>query len=126
GGEIIIEREKPVVMFGKVPVTIPPGSFLQATYEAEQVMSRLVQDHLGGAKYVADLFAGSGTFALQLASASRVHAVESDGAALAALDQAARRASGLKPVTVEKRDLFRRRLTAKELAPFDGVVFDPP
>ena len=125
-GETIIEREKPVVMFGNVPVTIPPGGFLQATEHAEHVMASLVQEHLAGAKYVADLFAGSGTFALRLATASRVHAVESGGTALAALNEAAKRASGLKPVVAEKRDLFRRPLTAKELAAFDGLAFDPP
>jgi len=125
-GEIIIEREKPVVMFGNVPVTIPPGGFLQATEQAEHVMASLVQEHLAGSKYVADLFAGSGTFALRLATASRVHAVESEGTALAALDEAAKRATGLKPVVAEKRDLFRRPLTAKELSAFDGLVFDPP
>ncbi|GGA72576.1 RNA methyltransferase [Nitratireductor aestuarii] len=125
-GETIIEREKPVVMFGNVPVTIPPGGFLQATEHAEHVMASLVQEHLAGSKYVADLFAGSGTFALRLATASRVHAVESEGTALAALDEAAKRASGLKPVVAEKRDLFRRPLTEKELVAFDGLAFDPP
>jgi len=125
-GETIIEREKPVVMFGNVPVTIPPGGFLQATERAEHVMASLVQEHLAGSKYVADLFAGSGTFALRLATASRVHAVESEGTALAALDEAAKRASGLKPVVAEKRDLFRRPLTEKELVAFDGLAFDPP
>jgi 23S rRNA (uracil1939-C5)-methyltransferase len=33
---------------------------------------------------------------------------------------------GLKPVTVERRDLFRRPLTVQELKAFDAVVFDPP
>ncbi|TIU09272.1 MAG: RNA methyltransferase, partial [Mesorhizobium sp.] len=43
-----------------------------------------------------------------------------------ALDRAFRFASGLKRVTSERRDLFRRPLTFKELNTFDGVVFDPP
>ena len=73
-----------------------------------------------------DLFSGSGTFALRLAHVSEVHAVESDAAALAALDRAFRGAQGLKRVTVEKRDLFRRPLAAKELNGFDGVILDPP
>ncbi len=72
------------------------------------------------------MFSGSGAFALRLASQSAVHAVESDGPALAALDRAARATPGQKPVTVEKRDLFHRPLTWKELNAFDGVVFDPP
>ncbi|TIT17504.1 MAG: RNA methyltransferase, partial [Mesorhizobium sp.] len=55
-----------------------------------------------------------------------VHAVEGDAPALAALDRAFRFASGLKRVTSERRDLFRRPLTFKELNAFDGLVFDPP
>ncbi|HEV7416427.1 MAG TPA: RNA methyltransferase, partial [Tianweitania sediminis] len=33
---------------------------------------------------------------------------------------------GLKRVSTEKRDLFERPLTTKELDRFDAVVFDPP
>jgi 23S rRNA (uracil1939-C5)-methyltransferase len=113
-------------MFGDVPVALPPGIFLQATAEAEQAMAGLVGQHFSRAKRVADLFSGCGSFALRLAARAEVHAVESDAAALAALDRGFRYATGLKKLTVEKRDLFRRPLTFKELAAFDGVVFDPP
>jgi 23S rRNA (uracil1939-C5)-methyltransferase len=80
----------------------------------------------GAAKLIADLFAGSGTFALRLAEAGAVLAVEADAEALAALDRAARHTPGLKKVTVERRDLFRRPLMPAELQRFDAVVFDPP
>ncbi|RWP51952.1 class I SAM-dependent RNA methyltransferase [Mesorhizobium sp.] len=125
-GEIIIEPKKPVVTFGSVAVAVPPGAFLQATEAAEQAMAEIVGRHLARAKKVADLFAGCGSFALRLAAKSEVHAVEGDAAALSALDRAFRFASGLKRVTSERRDLFRRPLTFKELNAFDGVVFDPP
>lgn len=124
--EIIVEPKKPVVMFGTVAVAVPPGSFLQATEPAEQAMIDLVGPYLSRAKKVADLFAGCGSFALRLAAKSEVHAVEGDAAALSALDRAFRFAAGLKRVTGERRDLFRRPLTFKELNAFDGVVFDPP
>jgi len=124
--EIIIEPRKPVVMFGSVAVAVPPGAFLQATEAAERTMAGIVGGHLKRAKKVADLFAGCGSFALRLAAKSEVHAVEGDAAALAALDRAARFATGLKRVTAERRDLFRRPLTFKELNAFDGLVFDPP
>lgn len=126
GGEAIVEREKPVVLFGDVPVVLPPGGFLQATMHAEKAMADLVMNWMQGARYVLDLFAGSGTFALRLARNARVHAVEGDGEALAALGQAAKKASSLKPVTSERRDLFDRPVLARELASFDGLVFDPP
>ncbi|RVC74070.1 class I SAM-dependent RNA methyltransferase [Mesorhizobium sp. M4A.F.Ca.ET.022.05.2.1] len=125
-GEIVVEPRKPVVQFGGVPVAVPPGAFLQATEAAEQAMAGLVGEHLSRAKRLADLFAGCGSFALRLAAKSEVHAVEGDAPALAALDRAFRFASGLKRVTSERRDLFRRPLTFKELNAFDGVVFDPP
>jgi 23S rRNA (uracil1939-C5)-methyltransferase len=124
--EIVIEPRKPVVMFGHVAVAPPPGVFLQATEAAEQTMADIVGDHLKRAKKVADLFAGCGSFALRLAAKSEVHAVEGDAAALSALDRGSRFATGLKRVTGERRDLFRRPLTFKELNAFDGLVFDPP
>ena len=125
-GEIVVEPKKPVVQFGSVAVAVPPGAFLQATEAAEQAMAGLVGQHLSRAKKVADLFAGCGSFALRLAAKSEVHAVEGDAPALAALDHAFRFASGLKRVTSERRDLFRRPLTFKELNGFDGLIFDPP
>ncbi len=70
-GEIIVEPKKPVVHFGKVPVPVPPGCFLQATAEAEEAMASLVLAHVGKAKRVADLFCGVGTFALRLAEKAR-------------------------------------------------------
>jgi 23S rRNA (uracil1939-C5)-methyltransferase len=125
-GDIILEPKKPMVAFGDAAVPLPSGAFLQATAFAEQAMADLVLSHLSRAKKVADLFAGCGSFALRLAKKSEVHAVEGDAAALAALDRGFRQASGLKRVTAERRDLFRRPLTFKELNAFDGIVFDPP
>ena len=125
-GEIVVEPRKPVVTFGSVPVAPPPGGFLQAVAAAEQVMAGIVMEHLSKARRIADLFAGAGAFALRLASRSDVHAVEADAASLAALDRGFRFASGLRRVTHDRRDLFRRPLTVKELNGFDAVVFDPP
>jgi 23S rRNA (uracil1939-C5)-methyltransferase len=70
--------------------------------------------------------AGSGTSGRRLARITLVHPGVGYAAALAALDRAFRHGQGLKTVTVERRDLFRRPLTWKELNAFDGLVFDPP
>ncbi|MGO6683496.1 class I SAM-dependent RNA methyltransferase [Rhizobium leguminosarum] len=125
-GEILVEPSKPMVEFGGIQVSPPPGGFTQATKPAEEAMAELVIAHAGKAKRIADLFAGSGTFSLRLARIGRVHAVEAEAKALAALDHAARNTQGLKPVTIEKRDLFRRPLMTPEFKPYDAVVFDPP
>jgi len=115
-----------VVHFGRVAVAPPAGGFLQAVAAAEETLAGLAGAHLRRARRVADLFAGAGAFTFRLAERSEVHAVEADAAALAALDRAARATRGLKRITQERRDLFRRPLTARELGAFDGVVFDPP
>jgi 23S rRNA (uracil1939-C5)-methyltransferase len=125
-GEILIEPLRPEIEFGGVRVSPPAGGFTQATKPAEEVMAALVLAAIGKAKRVADLFAGSGTFSLRIARQAKVHAVEGEEKSLKALDQAARNTQGLKPVTVERRDLYRRPLMASELKVFDAVVFDPP
>ena len=125
-GEVLVEPHRPIIDFGGVTVSPPPGAFTQATTQAEQAMADLVTAHMGKSKRVLDLFAGSGTFALRLARAAKVHAVESEDKPLKALDLAARNTQGIKPVSVEKRDLFRRPMMVSELKNYDGVVFDPP
>jgi 23S rRNA (uracil1939-C5)-methyltransferase len=116
----------PSVHFGTIAVAPPPGAFLQATKAGEDALSAAVVAALDGSKRVADLFAGCGAFALPLARAVPVHAVEGAAALTAALDHAMRYATGLKALTVETRDLFRRPLLPAELARFDGIVIDPP
>lgn len=124
--DILIEQHKPVLDFSGVSVSPPPGAFVQASKDAQSTMTDLVARHLSDAKKTVDLFSGCGTFTLCLAAGSAVHAVESDGAAIAALDRAARHHNGLKSVTTERRDLFRRPLRASELKTFNAAVFDPP
>ncbi|CAN7195958.1 class I SAM-dependent RNA methyltransferase [Rhizobium rhizogenes] len=125
-GEVLVETTKPIIDFSGVQISPPSGTFTQATKPAEEAMVELVAAHVDKAKRIADLFAGSGTFSLRLARIGRVHAVESEEKALAALDHAARNTQGLKPVSVERRDLFRRPLMAQELKNYDAVIFDPP
>lgn len=124
--ELLIETKSPNILFGDVVVKAPAGGFLQAVASAEEAMAALVSQHLKSSKSIADLFAGSGTFALRLAKKARVFAVEFDSPALNALEHAKRFAIGLKTLTHERRDLFRRPLLPRELLDYDAVVFDPP
>jgi 23S rRNA (uracil1939-C5)-methyltransferase len=124
--EPAVQMLEPVVRLAGVEVSLPPDSFLQPTREGEVFLQECVQGAMKGAAAVADIFAGCGTFAFALAGTSRVHALDSDSAALSALTSAARRTTKLKPVTTEIRDLFKRPLQARELARFDGIVLDPP
>jgi 23S rRNA (uracil1939-C5)-methyltransferase len=125
-GELVLMRTPPTIAIGAAQVTLPPGSFLQATVAGEEALAALVLDHCRRAKHIADLFCGVGPFALRLAAKSKIAAFDGDAGAVAALQKAAISTSGLKPVKAEARDLFRRPLIPQELRDFDAVVFDPP
>ncbi|MBR0737995.1 class I SAM-dependent RNA methyltransferase [Bradyrhizobium liaoningense] len=123
--ELVLQRLPPTLRIGRAEVTLPPGSFLQATVAGEEMLAVLVAERVGKAREVLDLFCGVGPFALRLAEKSRIAAYDSDAGAVAALAKAAR-TPGLKPIKAEPRDLFRRPLVPQELRDFDAVVFDPP
>ena len=124
--EAVALRSAPMQRFGRVLVSPPPGAFLQATAEGEAALLQAIIRAIGPAKKIVDLFAGIGTFSLPLSERSEVHAVESEAPMIAALDKAARTAEGLKRITTEVRDLFRRPLEADEFKGIDAVVIDPP
>lgn len=126
GGEVIALLAPPVQKFGPALVVPPPGAFLQATEQGEAALQREVAAGLAGASRVADLFAGCGTFTFPLTEFCEVHAVEGDEEMLSSLDRGWRNTNGLKRVTTEARDLFRRPLLSSEIEGFDAVVIDPP
>jgi len=125
-GELVALVSPPAQTFGRAAVVSPPGAFLQATAEGETALVSEVRRATRGANNVLDLFAGCGTFSLPLAEDAEVHAVEGNEAMLSALDAGWRGATGLKRVTTEARDLFRRPMLPDELDRFDAVVIDPP
>ena len=82
-GELVLMRAPPTIMIGAARVTLPPGSFLQATVAGEEALAALVGGHCRRAKHIADLFCGVGPFALRLAAKSRIAAFDSDAGAVA-------------------------------------------
>jgi len=125
-GEVVYQARLPVVRLGPATVALPPGSFLQASPEAEEAIGRVVTEAVQGAERVADLFCGVGTFTFRLARTASVHAADSAAPAIAALTAAIGGAPGLKAITAEARDLTRRPMLAMEMKKLDAVVFDPP
>ena len=124
--EVIAQRAPPVQRFGVADVCPPPGAFMQATAHGEAHLLAAVQEAVGDAKRVIDLFAGCGTFTLPLAKNAEVFAVEGDKQMMAAMDKGWRMAQGLKTVTHVARDLYRRPLLPDEFKKYDAVVMDPP
>ena len=125
-GEVVALRAQPMLRLGRATVPLPVGAFLQATSQGEAALLASVTEAVGTARRITDLFAGLGTFALPLAEKAEVHAVEGDAAMIAALDKGFRMAEGLKRVTHEVRDLYRRPLEPDEFKGVEAVVIDPP
>lgn len=128
-GERLIEARVPRVALADKPemaLFLPPGSFLQATAEAEAELARLAEVALAGAKTVAELFCGLGPFGLRLSRRMKITGFDSDKGAIEAFQRSLRAHPGGKPASAEARDLFRRPLFVPELKPFDAVLLDPP
>ena len=125
GPETVWEPEPVTITLAGVAVPFPPGSFLQATRDGEEVLTGAAREWLAGCATVADLFSGLGTFAFALAGPdTKVLAVEAARDASLACKAAAARAQV--PVHALHRDLFRNPLLAEELNRFSAVVLDPP
>lgn len=128
--EPVIVQQPPRITLTGVPVEPPPGAFLQASREGE---TAIVQAVLAGSPqpmparaHLHEFYAGSGSLTFALAQRARVTAWEGDGAATAALRQAANDAGVGGRVAVTQRDLARQPVSAVELAGVTAVVLDPP
>ena len=124
--EVVAQLTTPTIAIGPAHLQLPVNSFLQATAAGEDELVRLAKTHLSKAKKILDLFCGVGPFTFRLAEIAKVHGIDSDKNAVASLLQATRFVQGLKPITVQARDLFDNPLVAEELNEFDSVIFDPP
>jgi 23S rRNA (uracil1939-C5)-methyltransferase len=110
--------------YGTHDVTLPPSAFMQASDEAEVAMLAMIKPVFKKIKNCADLFCGTGLFALNIYEPTKtVLAVDVDGAAIDSLHHAAQNLRGFK---TQRRNLFRDPLKAIELKHVDGICLDPP
>ena len=101
--KIIRKYTEPEIKFNDKILPYPPRAFLQPTIDTEQILRDLVVKHVGGAKKVADLFCGLGSF---------TYSTNATGFDIFG--------NGI------TRDLFKKPLTAKQLNNYDAVIMDPP
>ena len=129
-GGIAFLKAAPFVLAGGVKVMLPQGAFLQAVETCERDLAAFVGEALAEARTskgpVCDLFAGLGAFTFPCAKHATVTAFEENAEAVAALNDAARGASGIKPVKAVRRDLFRNPVGPMELNAYSAAVADPP
>jgi 23S rRNA (uracil1939-C5)-methyltransferase len=124
--EPLLQQLAPRVSFGGVGVDLPPDAFLQPSAEGEAALVAAVTAYAKGAKSMADLYAGCGTFTFPLAKIGKVAAFESAKPAVAAIIAAANRSGLAGRVTAKSRNLDSSPLPPEDLKAFDCVVFDPP
>jgi 23S rRNA (uracil1939-C5)-methyltransferase len=120
---LVVERRPARVLLSGAAVPFPPGAFLQASRAAESILVEEVLAGVDACRPVLDLFAGLGTFAFALAGTGRVHAIEGEPRAAAALAEAA---AGRPNISVERRDLARDPVPRTHLSGYAAAVFDPP
>ncbi len=125
-GEVLVMMRQPTVRFGRATVPLPPASFMQASPVAEAAMVERAVAAVRGAKRIADLFCGAGTFTFPLAEVAPVLAADASAGAIAGLKAGAGTAQGLKGIDAQARDLFRRPLSPHDLKGIEAIVIDPP
>ena len=125
-GDTLVMARQPRITFGRATVPLPPAAFLQAAPAAEAAMVSRAVEAVRGAKKVADLFCGAGTFTFPLAEVAGVIAADSSAASIAALKAGVSTAQGLKTIDAQARDLFRRPLSPFDLKGCEAIVIDPP
>jgi 23S rRNA (uracil1939-C5)-methyltransferase len=125
-GKVAHEPKPLTVTFGGYSVPLPPGAFLQAALVGQQALTDFATHHTQGAKRVADLFCGVGTYSLPLSRQAQVQAYELEGQSVAALKAAIHTHELEGRLSAHSRDLFNNPLTAKELAGLSAVVVNPP
>jgi 23S rRNA (uracil1939-C5)-methyltransferase len=124
--EPLLQQVAPRVHFGGIGVDLPPDAFLQPSAEGEAALVAATVAYAKGAKSIADLYSGCGTFTFPLAKVGKVAAFESSKPAVAALIAAANRSGLAGRVTAKPRNLDASPLPPEDLKAFDCVVFDPP
>ncbi|MDX2073206.1 MAG: hypothetical protein SFX19_02435 [Alphaproteobacteria bacterium] len=101
-------------------VPIPADAFLQASAEAQALITERVVKATNSVSPVVDLFAGIGTYSFPMSARARVHAVDNNGPMIDHIRSISPK------VSVDKRDLFLHPMTAFELAKYKAAVINPP
>jgi 23S rRNA (uracil1939-C5)-methyltransferase len=119
--QMLDQKEMILMRLGNHDVPIPADAFLQASSEAQKIITDLVVKAVTGTSPIVDLFCGMGTYSFPMSdNRARVHAVDNNGPMIDHM-------KGISPqVSVQKRDLFLNPLTTEELKKYKAAVINPP
>jgi 23S rRNA (uracil1939-C5)-methyltransferase len=127
--EPLVILRPPVISFAGIPVTPPPGGFLQASAEGEAaILSATLAGlpKLAAKARLVELYSGSGTLTFPLSQHARVEAYEGSEPSVYAAQQAANAKALTGRITTSRRDLARRPLQPAEFKGAAAIILDPP
>lgn len=116
----LAQREMVLMRLAEYDVPIPADAFLQASAEAQSIITEIVVKATNGVSPMVDLFAGMGSYSFPMSAWARVHAVENNGRMVDHMRSISSK------VSAQKRDLFLHPLTVEELKRFKAAVINPP
>jgi 23S rRNA (uracil1939-C5)-methyltransferase len=123
---LLHQQETPIITVGTAKLSLPPRCFLQATKQAQEILTGFARDFLSEHKTVADLFCGIGIYAVALSQQNiSTSAYEVDSSMVKTLQHSQLGSYG-KYLRMKQRDLFRTPLSPEELNSYKGVVINPP
>ena len=120
----IIQYNSVQLKFGNIYVDLPINSFLQVSKESSDLMTDIILRNLEKAKQILELYCGAGSFTIPMSVKANIVAIEGSGAAIKALDKAAKRHQ--LPIKVVNQDLYQNPLQAYEVNLYSQVVINPP
>lgn len=140
--DVIYQTQLPVVLFDDVPVSIDAQSFLQASFESDNILSNLVVNfvvfnqinHLkilenndrkiNFDNKVVDLFCGRGTYTIPVGKYCSVDGFEFDKNAVIDITKAISQYN--RNIQIIMRDLFENPLLSTELDKYNTLIINPP
>ena len=116
-----------ITNFGTAKIELPAGAFLQATQAGQNAITDFILQNLKGAKTVADLYSGCGTYSFPMAqTGSIVSAYEGSYDMVLAMNNAIRQNGMDSQISAQSRDLYKSPVRADELNAFDAIIINPP
>ncbi|MBX7146864.1 MAG: methyltransferase [Alphaproteobacteria bacterium] len=125
--DLIIQTQKPEIIFDPIHIPFMPNIFLQPTKFGEKKIIEIIFNGIGKSKKILDLFAGCGPFSFALSNKKlTVHAYEGEKNSVEAALHAIKHYNLQNKLSFRQRDLFLEPLTGNELKEFDCAIFNPP
>ncbi len=124
---LLCQNSAPLINWGGISISPPPGSFLQPTLFGEnELQSRVFLAHKD-ATHCLDLFAGCGTLSAKLLSQKvKITAIDNHKRCLEAYQSGYRNVAQNNLLKTEMRDLLKAPIRTEFIKNFDGIILDPP